>query len=260
MERSPKSSTRSISVPRRPTDARDPPRWNFLPAEHAWPASDGANAYTGRLQRTPQPANSQPGSGTTRSSAQRTRITEIGQWNGRSEDALPFVGIRLLRERRQPSRRAIQIPRCRQVFLACLRGGPLFAHHLESLEVELESFPTKFGTGDHLLDVREYVRVTSLFSQFFEKRMNLREYQKHFPTHRGLKEQLLVERPLQHKGCGHAPVSAYLAQPIVFLRAHGKGNFQEIVGALRPEFADPPVPGLAHFGFAAQIIELKNEL
>src|SRR5580693_1130095 len=90
--------------------------------------------------------------------------------------------------------------------LARLRQTPLLAHHLDSLDHELQPFPAEFGPRDHLLDVLKHVRVTSLLAQFFEKGMNLREQDEHFPAHRRLNEQLLVERPLQYEGRRHAPV------------------------------------------------------
>src|SRR5580704_4135296 len=144
--------------------------------------------------------------------------------------------------------------------LTRLRQASLLAHRFHSLQRQLQPLAAELGAGNDLLDVPEHLRITHFFAQFFQEGLNLRKYKDHFPTHCRLDEQLLTERTLKHERGGHAPISTNLAQPIVFLRARGPDNFQEIIGALRPELAKPPAARLAHFRLAAQIVELENQL
>src|SRR5580704_16997326 len=89
--------------------------------------------------------------------------------------------------------------------LARLRRSPLLTHCLEPLQCQLQPLPPELRTRDHLLDVLEHVRVPNFFPQLLKKGMNLAEYEKHLPAYCRLNEQLLTQRSLQHKGCGHAP-------------------------------------------------------
>src|SRR5271169_3748844 len=66
----------SLSEESRSNPAPVPLHWSVPHVQHARPASDAATACTRRSQRTPRPACSHPGSGTTRSSAQPIRITD----------------------------------------------------------------------------------------------------------------------------------------------------------------------------------------
>jgi hypothetical protein len=84
--------------------------------------------------------------------------------------------------------------------------------------------------------------------------------EEHFATEAWLQKQVFVQRTLKDTRCSHCPISAHHPQPVVFLRSHGSGNFQEIVGVLRKEFASPPVARLAHLGFTSKIVELQNQL
>src|SRR5258706_4607736 len=65
-----------ISAQCRPTDARAPLRWSFLPAQRERLANGVASARTRQSQRTLRRAYCNAGSGTTRSSAQPIMITD----------------------------------------------------------------------------------------------------------------------------------------------------------------------------------------
>src|SRR5579863_9485137 len=90
--------------------------------------------------------------------------------------------------------------------------------------------------------------------------MDLREDKKHLSAEGWPQKQLLVQHSLQHEGGYDSPVAADLAQPVVFLRAHGRGHFHEIIRVAGPELGQPPMACLSHFGLAPQIVKLKNQL
>jgi hypothetical protein len=134
-----------------------------------------------------------------------------------------------------------------------LRYGPLLADRVDSLQREFQPLPPELGTGDDLLNILEHMRIADLFPQLFKKGMNFCEYEEHFPAHSRLDEQLLAQCPVQHERRSHVPVSANLAQPVIFLRSHGSDDLHAILGALRPEFIHPPVSRFAHFRLAAAV-------
>src|SRR5208282_6458336 len=97
------------------------------------------------------------------------------------------------------------------------------------------TFTAILGAHDYFLDSSEHLRIANFFAQFFEKRMNLRKHDEHFPAYGGLEEQICTQRAVQHERRGHAPIAAHLAQPIVLLRPRSKRDLHEVVGASRPE-------------------------
>src|ERR1700730_17637077 len=63
-----------------------------------------------------------------------------------------------------------------------------------------------------------------------------------------------------HQRHSDAPVPRHLAQPVVFWRTSCTGYFHEVVRILGPERRYPPVAGFAQLSFAAEIVQLENQL
>src|SRR5579864_34048 len=145
------------------------------------------------------------------------------------------------------------------ILLACLALGSLLAKHLDPLEREFQTFAAELGTRDYVLNVGEQVRVSHFLPQVLEKGMNLRQQKIHFAAHCRLEEHFFIEHALERERRCHAPVAANLAEPIVLLPAQVADNFHEVFGTLGPELGEPPVSRFAHFRFAAEIVEFKNQ-
>ena len=90
--------------------------------------------------------------------------------------------------------------------------------------------------------------------------MHFRQQKIHFAANRRLEEHFFVQDSLEHERRGHAPVAAYLTEPIVFLPTQVAGNFYEVFRILGPELGEPPVARFAHFRLAPQIVEFKNQV
>src|SRR5579863_10577200 len=133
-------------------------------------------------------------------------------------------------------------------------------HGLNPLDHELKPVPAPLRAGYGFFDIEVELRIVELFADFFHVRMNLGVDEKKLSAETGLQKQLLVENAGQHEGSHNVPVAADLAQPVVFRSPRSPNDFHEIVGALRKEFHAPPIPGFAHLGFAAQIVEFKNQV
>src|SRR5579871_151136 len=222
----------------RPGSVRDRLPWKRALKRRVPPANAGANACTTRFQRTPLPEYLHPGSETTRSSARPTRIPEGWRWIG-------VIAITV---------------RCAERTSARLGGLAFLAQHFDALNHELQPVLSPFRAGHGFLDAEKEFGIVELGAQFFDDGMDLGVNEEKLSAEARLQEQFLVEHALQHKRGDDAPVAADLAQPCIFLRAECPADLEEIVGRLREKFSGPPEAGFAHFRFAAEVVELQDQL
>src|SRR5215469_4440379 len=111
---------------------------------------------------------------------------------------------------------------------------------------------------DQRLDVAEHAWGVHFFAQFFEEWAEFGVEEKHFAAKAGFEEQLGAHRAADGQRGGHFPVAPDLAQPVVLLASEVGTELDNFFRALRPELGEPPVAGLAHFGFAAQVVQLED--
>src|SRR5713101_3005704 len=133
--------------------------------------------------------------------------------------------------------------------------GQRFAAILNIFRDALQTLAGQFRSGGYFLDVGEGVRIVRLLAKFFEEGIDLGENEEHFSAATRLQKEVFVERALQHEGRSHIPITTHLAKPSIFLAGKRIHNFDELVGALRPEFRREPVSSLSHLRFAAEIVE-----
>src|SRR5208337_3321997 len=131
------------------------------------------------------------------------------------------------------------------------RLGQRFAPILNILRDAFQTLAGQLRPGGNLLNIRKRLGVVHLFPEFLQEGMNLGENEKHFAANAGLKEEFFVDGAVQYQRCGHIPVAADLAHPGIFLTGECVSDFQDVGGALRPEFRRKPVYCLAHLRFPA---------
>src|SRR5262249_7427332 len=168
------------------------------------------------------------GSGTTRSSAQPIRITESCQLLAFWLPADLKVSGGGLKPRfpGRMSKTFVPAPvgRASSQQLGTGSSFSSFAHHLDSLDHELQAVAAPLGAVDRGFDVFPGIGVVELFAEVFDVGMDFGVDEEHLATEAGGQEQLFIQDSGVHKGRHHAPVSADLSQPVVFLCAHGPGN------------------------------------
>src|ERR1700692_4068677 len=139
-------------------------------------------------------------------------------------------------------------------FVPPLAALPRRHHHA------LKPLASGFGRRRYFFDVEEDVGIADFLAEIFEKRINSSKNKHHFAAAARLKKQLFVYGAAEDEGRGHIPIASNLPEPGVFLGARGVYDFQKVVSILRPEFRRKPASRLAHFGFAAEIVEFQNYL
>src|SRR5437588_10241459 len=116
------------------------------------------------------------------------------------------------------------------------RFGQRLAAILNILRDAFQTLAGGFRSRGYFLDVGKGVGIIGFLSKFFEERMDLSENEEHFSATARLQKEFFVERAVHYEGRSHIPIAAHLAKPGIFLTGKQIHNFDELVGALRPEF------------------------
>jgi signal transduction histidine kinase len=106
-----------------------------------------------------------------------------------------------------------------------------------------------------LLELGEVGLAAQPLAVFRHERLELGEHHHMFAV--GVGEHLLVDGAVVDEGRGHVPVAAHHAEPSA-VRARQGGH--HLVDGRRVEVAREPVAGLAHGGFAAQFVQLEQQV
>src|SRR5438067_954912 len=140
-----------------------------------------------------------------------------------------------------------------------ISGSPLWPQRVHTSFHFLEMSAAQLGTINCFFRKQKQVGVFRLFADFLQEGADLGEHKVQFTAEGWLKKQFFANDSVQHKSCSDSPVTPYLAEPVVFLRAEIHDHLHEVISASGPERGEPPLARFAHFGFTPEIVELQNQ-